>query len=433
MKNAGPFAFLQNWNKQVASFGNPSAGLRKLTGPASQAAQFQALSGFAKSPSLQSGLSGGLDYFANANPYFAALNMLSGGKGTQMINQGVSGVLRGLGLQKRPPAQNKEETDAYIAAAKQSQDVTNRMLDFAKQQQAYGEQSRNDIELARRRATQMLAEGPSARSVAGMVGATINPVTQANLAAESRAAAELSRRGISPGSGIGAGVTTGIQGQSAANIAGLMPAIYQNIAERGFGMQKDLLAGDISSREEASRFGLTGLNYASDTLAAMQKYALDKQGQDILRDQANREFRLKQQQALGEAVGQFGPDIFREAKRYLDRRGNTNELNDMASGIMNDINNSPYQVVDGMAPEQFGFPKLPDSETPSFSSSASNALQEMWRNINSSPRAFTRGTQLGTTVNLDSMFPATLPFQIVTDPKTKLRFMKMPDGSWRKQ
>jgi len=426
MKNAGPFSFLQNWNKQVASFGNPSAGLRKLTGPASQAAQFQALSGFAKSPSLQSGLSGGLDYFANANPYFAAFNMLTGGKGTQMINQGVSGVLRGLGLQKRPPAQNKEETDAYIAAAKQSQDVTNRMLDFAKQQQAYGEQSRNDIELARRRATQMLAEGPSARSVAGMVGATINPVTQANLAAESRAAAELSRRGISPGSGIGAGVTTGIQGQSAANIAGLMPAIYQNIAERGFGMQKDLLAGDISGREEASRFGLTGMNYATDTLAAMQKYAIEKQTQDILRAQNDREFRLKQQQALGEAVGQFGPDIFREAKRYLDRRGGTPTPFSASSAIPlpeERIGDSEY-TYQGPNPQPYDIPE----ERRDYNSSIPTG--------GNYPSPYTRKlTSNSTMAMLDMQHDPNgdLPVgSIIYDPTLRQYFQKTKDG-WRKK
>ena len=335
--------FYSDLLKQSASWGNPSSSMMKnpYVKGAMDFGKFNSVGTFAQSPSLRTGITAGAQYALNANPYYATFNALTGGALDRGVSQGIQGLSRALGFSKRPPAQDAKRLAAETDYARNAANASNQMLEFYKNQMAAQAAQNEGIANYRRRAENMAAYGPSSRQVAGQVGAAMGPMTQAAEAARARMASGLATRGLTPGSGIGAGAMAGVeQGLAGAN-AQLMSQIAQQIAERTGAMQDNLLTADITGRGEAAKYGLTALGSMADTATTLQQLEQQRRLNDANAALANREQRMKEQMGIGQALGQFGPDIFREIKRLFAKR---------SSGI---ADYTPDQAVEDVPGESY--------------------------------------------------------------------------------
>lgn len=425
--------FYSDLLKQSASWGNPSSSMMKnpYVKGAMDFGKFNSVGTFAKSPSLRTGITAGAQYALNANPYYATFNALTGGALDRGVSQGIQGISRSLGLSKRPPAQDAKRLAAETDYARNAANASNQMLEFYKNQMAAQAAQNEGIANYRRRAENMAAYGPSSRQVAGQVGAAMGPMTQAAEAARARMASGLSTRGLTPGSGIGAGAMAGVeQGLAGAN-AQLMSQIAQQIAERTGAMQDNLLTADITGRGEAAKYGLTALGSMADTETTLQQLEQQRRLNEANAALANREQRMKEQMGIGQALGQFGPDIFREIKRLFAKR---------SSGI---TDYTPDQAVEDVPGESYSeslstAPSFDSEKTAEFLSALDSFNQPvnmysgysnngMYEGFNRKP------TDITTLVRLNYTFPNTLSGQVVIDPVTKLPFQKTSDGGWRKR
>lgn len=468
--------FYSDLLKQSASWGNPSSSMMKnpYVKGAMDFGKFNSVGTFAQSPSLRTGITAGAQYALNANPYYATFNALTGGALDRGVSQGIQGLSRALGFSKRPPAQDAKRLAAETDYARSAADASNQMLEFYKNQMAAQAAQNEGIANYRRRAENMAAYGPSSRQVAGQVGAAMGPMTQAAEAARARMASGLSTRGLTPGSGIGAGAMAGVeQGLAGAN-AQLMSQIAQQIAERTGAMQDNLLTADITGRGEAAKYGLTALGSMADTATTLQQLEQQRRLNEANAALANREQRMKEQMGIGQALGQFGPDIFREIKRLFQQRtgntdyGYTEQGNPIDAPIASDVNTGDLYYSDsglpvneeylyGPSPKNARFTDLYSGDTPGFSNPQSNITtpsfdSERFARDPLGAFGYTSGnmysgysnnglydsfnkkpTDITTLVRLNYTFPNAIPGQVVIDPVTRLSFRKTSDGGWRKR
>lgn len=255
--------------------------------------QLGALSGFLQKPSLQTGLSSGLKYFANANPYVAGINALTGG----MLDKGIDQIFR-----KRGPAQDLKQTQQLTDQARQSMENTNRLKDVYAQSITNAEQARAARELFRKSVARLKTEGASAREMQPMMSQIAARNAQLGQAYQSRLAANLSARGINPASGIGAGAMAGLEGQLAGSQANAMNQLQVAALNRALQGEQMLFGADVADQARATQMrGALASELAQGgraDLAFAEQQRLNREA----RDQAMYARRFGESQQLGAGV-----------------------------------------------------------------------------------------------------------------------------------
>lgn len=295
-------AAYDNFAKQLASFGKPSAGLagNPLVGYASQMGQANAIGNFAKAPSFKSGVTGAATYALNANPYYAGINALTGGALDKAFGRGVNSLFQAFGLSKRPPAQDAAQLARDTEAARMAEQSANKYRDYAARSRQEAERMGGMLDLYRRRAENLRTFGPSSREVAGSVGAAIGPMTAAAEAARARTAANMSARGLTPTGGIGAGMQAGVEQGIAQGMAGVMPRIYQDIANRQMVMDRSLLSADLQAQQAAYGREQQAMTTADELALRQRALDLQQQQQQLQAEQAAAARRAAESQGIGQ-------------------------------------------------------------------------------------------------------------------------------------
>jgi hypothetical protein len=254
----------------------------------------------------------GIGYALNQNPYIAGINT---------FNQMTGGIrfdkMLGMGPKKPKPtaAQQKAELDyqtmleadrnRYLSGA-------NRAADSAQRYEEYLNAERNAIR-------DLEQNGPSARSLAPMLGQFAAQNYASEGAARSANAANLSRRGISPTSGLALGaeaaVDTGLAATRGQQSSAIMNAVMDMLQQRRGAMlgidaagRKAAMDREESMMDTASTLGLKG-----------REFDLTERRLAEARDQQMFERRQAEQKSLGQFAGQFGPGILNELQRVRDR------------------------------------------------------------------------------------------------------------------
>jgi len=261
----------------------------------------------------------GIGYALNQNPYIAGINT---------FNQMTGGIrfdkMFGMGPKKPKPtaAQQKAELDyqtmleadrnRYLSGASKA-------ADSAQRYEEYLNAERNAIR-------DLEQSGPSARSLAPTLGQFAAQNYASEGAARSANAANLSRRGISPTSGLALGaeaaVDTGLAATRGQQSSAVMNAVMDMLQQRRGAMlgidaagRKSALDREESMMDTASTLGLKG-----------REMDMTERRLNELRDQQMFERRQAEQASLGKFAGQFGPGILNELQRVRDRNNPTSGM-----------------------------------------------------------------------------------------------------------
>lgn len=272
----------------------------------------------------------GIGYALNQNPYIAGINT---------FNQLTGGIrfdkMLGLGPKKPKPtaAQQKAELDyqtmleadrnRYLSGA-------NRAADSAQRYEEYLNAERNAIR-------DLEQNGPSARSLAPMLGQFAAQNYASEGAARSANAANLSRRGISPTSGLALGaeaaVDTGLAATRGQQSSAIMNAVMDMLQQRRGAMlgidaagRKAAMDREESMMDTASTLGLKG-----------REFDLTERRLTEARDQQMFERRQAEQRNLGQFAGQFGPAIMRELERNRNRGNQLPDTTEATNRIVSEF------------------------------------------------------------------------------------------------
>ena len=301
--------------ENISKLGKPSPSVTAMAQPAIAYGTEQAVQRFINKPSLETGVSSGATYLFNKNPIYAGLNLLSGGWLDRQVQQGVSGLAVSAGLKKGPPAQD-------IKKANQQADIANRMGQYSaeymrlyKEQQAAKNQASQNINAYRNQARNLAAFGPSARETAGLVATALGPAQEAAAAAQANLAARGTQMGLAPTSGVRLGGDVALQ-QGLAQAAGQVGTqIGQDMANRAFGMQENLLNIDAQQRNAAQQNAMAALGAATELPMALERLRMAQQQADYARDEQMYQRRFGEQQMLAQGLGAFAPELFDLYKR----------------------------------------------------------------------------------------------------------------------
>lgn len=291
---------------QVGSFGNPSASFSKTMAPFMGAGQGAAINQFAQKPTLGTAASAGVSYALNANPYYAGINMLTGGA----LDKGVNRLFN-----RRKKGQNVAQATEQANLANRMNQYGNEYMRMYGEQQAARREAEQNINEYRTQARNLSMYGPSARETAGLVAGAINPAQQAAAAAQANLAARGSQLGLAPTSGVRMGAEAGIQ-QGLAQAAGQVGTqISQDMQNRAFGMQDNLMNLDAQQRNQATQTALASLGAASELPMALERLRMAQQQADYNRDEQMYQRRFGEQQMLAQGLGTLAPELFDLYKR----------------------------------------------------------------------------------------------------------------------
>ena len=314
----------------------------------------------------------GIGYALNQNPYIAGINT---------FNQLTGGIrfdkMLGMGPKKpKPtPGQQKAQLDyEEMLANDRNRYLTgaNKAADSAQRYEEYLDSERNAIR-------DLEQNGPSARSLAPMLGQFAGQNYASEGAARSSTAANLSRRGISPTSGLALGaeaaVDTGLAATRGQQSSAVMNQVMDMLQQRRAAMlgvdaagRKSALDREESMMDTGATLGLKG-----------REMDMTERRYNDLRDQQMFERRQSEQNALGKFAGQFGPGILNELQRMRDR---DNPAPGMTSDqIVEDFRNSERRAAVPAMGDNFGSPIMQD---PTFDNLG---VQNSNRNIPVNPQA----------------------------------------------
>jgi hypothetical protein len=188
----------------------------------------------------------------------------------------------------------------------------NKAADSAQRYEEYLDSERNAIR-------DLEQNGPSARSLAPMLGQFAAQNYASEGAARSNTAANLSRRGISPTSGLAIGAEAAIDTGLAATRGQQSSAVMNQVMDMLQQRRGAMLGIDAAARKGA----LDREESMMDTSATLglknRELGMTQQRINDLKDQQMFERRQTEQASLGKFAGQFGPGILNELQRIRDK------------------------------------------------------------------------------------------------------------------
>jgi hypothetical protein len=261
----------------------------------------------------------GIGYALNQNPYIAGINT---------FNQLTGGIrfdkMLGMGPKKPRPtaAQQKAEMDYQaMVEADRNRYLTgaNRAADSAQRYEEYLTNERNAIR-------DLEQNGPSARSLAPMLGQFAAQNYASEGAARSNTAANLSRRGISPTSGLALGAEAAVDQGLAATRGQQSSAVMNQVMDMLQQRRGAMLGIDAAGRKSALDREESMMDTASTLGLKGREMDMTERRFNDLRDQQMFERRQAEQASIGRFAGQFGPGIMGELQRVRDRNNPTSGL-----------------------------------------------------------------------------------------------------------
>lgn len=273
----------------------------------------------------------GIGYALNQNPYIAGINLFNNMTGGIRFDKAL-----GLGPKKPKPtaAQQKASMDYQtMLEADRNRYLTgaNNAADAAQRYEEYLNAERNAIR-------DLEQSGPSARSLAPMLGQFAAQNFASEGAARSANAANLSRRGISPTSGLALGaeaaVDTGLAATRGQQSSAVMNAVMDMLQQRRAAM----LGVDAAARKAAMDREESMMDTASTLGLKGRELDMTERRLQDMRDQQMFERRQAEQRSLGQFAGQFGPALMAELNRVRDRNNPKSSLtsDQIAAEILKD-------------------------------------------------------------------------------------------------
>jgi len=254
----------------------------------------------------------GIGYALNQNPYIAGINT---------FNQLTGGIrfdkMLGMGPKKPRPtaAQQKAQLDyEEMLANDRNRYLTgaNRAADSAQRYEEYLTNERNAIR-------DLEQNGPSARSLAPMLGQFAAQNYASEGAARSNTAANLSRRGISPTSGLALGAEAAVDQGLAATRGQQSSAVMNQVMDMLQQRRGAMLGIDAAGRKSALDREESMMDTASTLGLKGREMDMTERRLNDLRDQQMFERRQAEQSSIGKFAGQFGPALMAEYQRYQNR------------------------------------------------------------------------------------------------------------------
>ena len=310
MGSRGASGFYSNMNRAMPGLGGFMQQSQKAGGAKFAASGLNALS----QGNTKEAVKSGIGYALNQNPYIAGINMFNDLTGGIRFD-------KMLGFGPKQPSyadktgQRKNELDYQTAMSEDR----NRYLQESAKAAEEAARARAYVDDQRAILRDMQERGPSARSLAPMLGQFANLNEAAAGAARSNTAANLSRRGISPTSGLGVGaqtaVDTALAAQTGQQRAGVMNQVMQDTAQ----LRNAMLGIDASAADKAAARGIDLMDSAAMLPIRQAMLAQEQQKLAQARDQQMYMRRQGETEALGGFVGKMFPYIFDEYRRGLDR------------------------------------------------------------------------------------------------------------------
>lgn len=305
----GAGGFYSNMNRSMPGLGNVMQQSQKAGGLKFMAS---GLNQFGQG-NVKEGIKSGIGYALNQNPYIAGINMFNDITGGIRFDK-----MLGMGPKKPQVTAAQRATDAGFA--QQMADDRNAYLqqsnEAADQAQRYNEYVNAQRNILR----DMQQNGMSARSLAPMLGQFANLNEQAAGAARSNVASNLSQRGLSPSSGIGAGAMTGVENALGAQQAQQRATIANQVMQDVSQFRNQMTAQDAAAADKAYARA-TDLRDSAAMLPIRQAMLqMEQQKLNQARDQQMYLRRQGETEALGGFVGKMFPYIYDEYRRGLDRK-----------------------------------------------------------------------------------------------------------------
>ena len=359
MGSRGASGFYSNMNRSMPGFGNVMQQGQKAGGAKFAASGLNALS----QGNTKEAVKSGIGYALNQNPYVAGLNMFND----------ITGGIRFdkmLGMGPKQPSyadktgQRKTELDYQQAMS----DDRNRYLQESARYNDEAARARGYVDDQRAILRDMQERGPSARSLAPMLGQFANINESAAGAARSNTAANLSRRGISSDSGLGIGaqsaVDTALAAQTGQQRSGVMNQVMQDTAQ----LRNAMLGIDASAADKAAGRGIDLMDSAAMLPIRQAMLAQEEQKLAQMRDQQMYMRRQGETEALGGFVGKMFPYIYDEYRRGIGNKTTDNTGGDYTAPDL--IENMKYQDVGGMPTyvDQFGVRRYFDTDEEAYPS-----------------------------------------------------------------
>ena len=280
----------------------------------------------------------GIAYALNQNPYIAGINLFNNMTGGIRFDKAL-----GLGPKKPKPtaAQQKASMDYQtMLEADRNRYLTgaNKAADAAQRYEEYLNAERNAIR-------DLEQSGPSARSLAPMLGQFAAQNYASEGAARSAKAANLSRRGFSPTSGLALGaeaaVDTGLAATRGQQSSAIMNAVMDMLQQR----RATMLGVDAAARKAAMDREESMMDTASTLGLKGREFDLTERRLAEARDQQMFERRQAEQRNLGQFAGQFGPALMKELDRVRNRGNQLPDTSAETARIVRDLS-MPEQRVD---------------------------------------------------------------------------------------
>lgn len=255
----------------------------------------------------------GIGYYLNQNPYIAGINT---------FNQLTGGIRfdKMLGMGPKKPKTTNAQMQTQANAAQQMSDDRNAYLSAANQQASEQQRYNDYVDAQRNILRDIQTNGPSARSLAPMLGQFANVNEQAAGAARSNVASNLSKRGLTPSGGIGAGamaaVETGLAGQQGQQRAAVMNQVMQDVSQ----FRGQMLGVDAAASAQAGKQRFDLMDSAAMLPIRERMMANEEQRLQQSRDQQMFMRRQAEQESIGKFTGQLFPLIYDEYKRGVTRR-----------------------------------------------------------------------------------------------------------------
>lgn len=304
----GASGLYSNMNRSMPGLGNFMQQGQKAGG-----AKFIAsgLNQFAQG-NVKEGIKSGIGYALNQNPYIAGINMFND----------ITGGIRFdkmLGMGPKKPQLTKAQRDVDANYAQQMADDRNAYLKQSSEASDQAQRYNEYVNAQRNILTDLQQNGMSARSLAPMLGQFANINEQAAGAARSNTAANLSRRGLDPSSGIGAGAMAGVEsalsGQQAQQRATIANQVLQDVSQ----FRNQMTAQDAAAADKAYARSVDMRDSAAMLPIRQAMLQMEQQKLDQARDQQMYMRRQGETEALGGFVGKMFPYIYDEYRRGLNK------------------------------------------------------------------------------------------------------------------
>jgi hypothetical protein len=307
----GASGFYSNMNRSMPGLGNmmqrgqQANNLKYMTSGLNQFAQ----------GNIKEGVKSGIGYALNQNPYIAGINLFNDITGGIRFDK-----MLGMGPKKPQVTAGQRATDANFA--QQMADDRNAYLQQASQASDQAQRYNEYVNAQRNILRDMQQNGPSARTLAPMLGQFANINEQAAGAARSNTAMNLSQRGISAGSGIGIGATTGVENALAANQGQQRATIANQVLQDVAQFRNQMTAQDAAAADKAYSRAAEARDSAAMLPIRQAMLQMEQQKLDQARDQQMYQRRAGETESLGNFFGKMFPYVYEEYKRGLDRKNN---------------------------------------------------------------------------------------------------------------